>query len=296
MILDGYREIEDEEAAINLIYMWHPPKFASILSHWHERIELLYVLEGSLDVLCGDLSATVRGGEVVVINPNQLHAASSGEDGVKYYALRIDDRVLLNLCDDETAARFIRPIVRRKAQFCTFIRDEQIVQILQDLIAEYDAKEEAGELMIRSDILRLFALLSRRYRRSENDLSVVRGRFEDVLTYVGEHFTEDLTTENVARRFSFNKSHFCRCFRSQTGMPFLHYLNQLRLDLAAFLLSTTDRPITAVALECGFGDANYFARKFRERYGVTCREYRREHLVPDLLDQPKPDEQRWPGR
>lgn len=231
MILDGYREIEDEEAAINLIYMWHPPKFASILSHWHERIELLYVLEGSLDVLCGDLSATVRGGDVVVINPNQLHAASSGEDGVKYYALRIDDRVLLNLCDDETAARFIRPIVRRKAQFCTFIRDEQIVQILQDLIAEYDAKEEAGELMIRGDILRLFAVLSRRYRRSENDLSVVRGRFEDVLTYVGEHFTEDLTTETVARRFSFNKSHFCRCFRSQTGMPFLHYLNQLRLDL-----------------------------------------------------------------
>ena len=86
MILDGYREIEDEEAAINLFYMWHPPKFASILSHWHERMELLYVLEGSLDVLCGDLSATVRGGEVVVINPNQLHAASSGEDGVKYYA------------------------------------------------------------------------------------------------------------------------------------------------------------------------------------------------------------------
>ena len=56
MIVDGYREIKEINQDIRLIYMWHPPNYSSILSHWHGGIEFIYILEGTLNMVCGNLS------------------------------------------------------------------------------------------------------------------------------------------------------------------------------------------------------------------------------------------------
>lgn len=277
MILDGYREVRDENVDINLIYMWHPPHYPSILSHWHERLEFIYVLEGSLDTTCGNMAATLHVGDLLVVNPNQLHAAVSGKDGVKYYALCIENTALTALSGGQGIEQYILPILQRKCCFQTYIHSEEINGILKDIFTEFESKEQGYELMLQGNVARLLALLYRKHINTDSNISVVSSHFEEVLAYIGEHFTEDIKMENVAEHFSFNKSHFCRKFKSQTGISFVRYVTRLRLDLSEFLLLTSDLPITQIALKCGFNDLNYFSRKFRERYGMSCSDYRRKN-------------------
>lgn len=276
MIVDGYREIKDIKSDINLIYMWHPPNYSSILSHWHDGIELIYMLEGTLNMVCGNLADIIGPGDLVVVNPNQMHAAVSGKNGVKYYALCIDNKLLSEICTNPISSRYILPVIQRKRRFQTLIHDENINHILLELFHEYEQKEPAYELAIQADIILLFALLNRYYIDNSDNPIVIDTHFEQVLTYINEHFTENISTESISKKFAFNKSHFCRKIKSQTGMSFVPYLNQLRMDLACSLLTTTDKSISSVATECGYNDLNYFSRKFHEFYGMTASEFRQQ--------------------
>ena len=200
----------------------------------------------------------------------------SGKNGVKYYALCVDNKPLSEICANPVGNRYILPVIQRKRRFQTLIHDENINNLLLGLFQEYEKKEPAYELAIQADIILLFALLNRFYIDNSENQIVIDTHFEQVLTYINEHFTENISTESISKKFAFNKCHFCRKIKSQTGMSFVRYLNQLRMDLACSLLTTTDKPITMVAVECGYNDLNYFSRKFHEFYSMTASEFRQQ--------------------
>jgi AraC-like DNA-binding protein len=66
-----------------------------------------------------------------------------------------------------------------------------------------------------------------------------------------------------------------RLFRLSTGQLLLKF----RMDSAAEYLRDTDRPLTQVALDCGFADQSAFTRQFRRTTGLTPGEYRRTFLA-----------------
>ena len=83
-----------------------------------------------------------------------------------------------------------------------------------------------------------------------------------------------LGPRELARRCNRSLAHVSRTLRAATGQTATHYINGLRLDLAAQLLLTTPMPIVEVAEECGLGNLGYFYRLFRKRFGVTPRRFR----------------------
>ena len=92
--------------------MWHPPYFKSIIPHWHTRTEFLLVLEGELDVTCGNYSGTLIKDDLLIVNPHQLHAATSGTEGVKYYAVILENRLGdgMRLKIDDNFVKLLPPI------------------------------------------------------------------------------------------------------------------------------------------------------------------------------------------
>jgi AraC family cel operon transcriptional repressor len=68
--------------------------------------------------------------------------------------------------------------------------------------------------------------------------------------------------------------HISRIVRARTGMTTTQFILGLKLERAARQLRMTDRAILEVALDCGLGNAAYFYRVFKRRYGLTPRHYR----------------------
>lgn len=99
------------------------------------------------------------------------------------------------------------------------------------------------------------------------------------MAYIHEHYTEELSREDLARHVNASEGHLARCFRQETGITPMTYLNRYRVSQAKMILTTTDQSITSVAMAVGFSDNNYFSRVFRQEVGCSPLAYRREHRV-----------------
>ena len=75
-----------------------------------------------------------------------------------------------------------------------------------------------------------------------------------------------------------NPKYFCRIFKAITHQSPMEYVIFYRIEQAANLLSTTDLPITEIAMECGFNDCSYFIRKFKNLKHTTPYKYRSKNL------------------
>jgi DNA-binding response OmpR family regulator len=130
----------------------------------------------------------------------------------------------------------------------------------------YDAQEMLSHIELA---------LARSKRLATESQRLVR----KAMAYIHEHYTDELTREDLARHVNASEGHLARCFRQETGITPMAYLNRYRVNQAKMILTTTDHSITAVAMAVGFSDNNYFSRVFRQEVGCSPLVYRREHRV-----------------
>ena len=95
---------------------------------------------------------------------------------------------------------------------------------------------------------------------------------------VETHLERDWSLEHMADAASFSAFHFHRIFQNATGETPVAFLERLRLERAALLLLARDEPITELALDVGYRRPETFARRFRNRFGVSARDYRKRQL------------------
>jgi YesN/AraC family two-component response regulator len=100
--------------------------------------------------------------------------------------------------------------------------------------------------------------------------------YEQILHYVQQHYTEDISLSKLADLFHLSVSYMSESFSRGHGMSFNKYLNSLRNLRACELLSTTAIPIQDVAVCSGFQDYFHFSRQFKQTYGMTPTGYRKQ--------------------
>ncbi|MCC0017286.1 MAG: GlxA family transcriptional regulator [Rhodobiaceae bacterium] len=78
-----------------------------------------------------------------------------------------------------------------------------------------------------------------------------------------------VSMRDLASRLNITPRHLERLFHAEVGISPQEYYRLHRLRFGRFLLVTTDRRISDIALECGFSDASHFTRAFREAFEQT---------------------------
>ena len=100
-------------------------------------------------------------------------------------------------------------------------------------------------------------------------------RVNRVMDYVESNLRAPLTLTELASVACFSPFHFHRIFRAMAGETLNHFVRRVRIERAATLLAADpNKPITAVAIECGFSNSASFARAFREAFGVSASQWR----------------------
>jgi AraC-like DNA-binding protein len=89
-------------------------------------------------------------------------------------------------------------------------------------------------------------------------------------------FAQPLDIPALARIAHVSEAHFTRTFRATFGETPHRYLQRRRVERAMFLLRETDRKVTDICYDVGFGSPGTFSRTFREIVGRSPRTYRRE--------------------
>lgn len=102
-------------------------------------------------------------------------------------------------------------------------------------------------------------------------------KFQEILAYIDEHYSEDLTLEVFAERLQMSVGHFSRTFKEEVGVKYVDYIAQVRLNKAKELLLTTNWKIDEIAEKVGYWGRSSFIRMFRKYEGVTPAQYRVMH-------------------
>lgn len=97
------------------------------------------------------------------------------------------------------------------------------------------------------------------------------------LTYIDEHYTEELTLQSVSDQVHISKNYFCLMFKKETGQNFIDYVISLRIARAKLLLLTTPLKIYEIAQEAGFHDVKYFSKLFKKLTDNSPVDYRELH-------------------
>ncbi len=238
--------------------------------HLHSDIELLYLEQGEVTVTVQRTVRRLTAGSLVVIFPNQVHC---------YSELSPDARVSFIICALSMTGGFGGTLTKSSPDD-PFLPPEALhSQVHYALAALMEENAGARDSAVCSALLQL--LLARIMPRLA--LHEVRSADCEFLThciaqYISTHYDFPITLESLAQELEMDKYRLSRLFGEKMGLSFPAYLTRIRLDQAALRLQSTDHSVTEICTEVGFNSPRSFFRVFRERFGMTPKEYRRAYV------------------
>lgn len=146
-------------------------------------------------------------------------------------------------------------------------------------------KEEFAADMFEKNILSLMIVMILRACIREEFETRKKGYrqfvLDELFAYIHHHITEEITLEELEKVFYVSKYHICREFKKQTGQTLHSYITKNRLRMCKkYILEGF--PITEVYKMVGFGGYNHFFRAFKKEFGMTPKEYYKNHMqVPE---------------
>ncbi len=92
--------------------------------------------------------------------------------------------------------------------------------------------------------------------------------------FIGQHFNEQITLEDVARSAHLSVSRLSHIFKEQTGLTIVDYITNVRIEYAKELLISTNKNCTEICFDAGYNNQSYFTRTFKDVTGMTPRQFR----------------------
>ena len=274
-VLQGRREYVTylDDSSVRIWYSDVPWRYEV---HDHSAVEILLTLEGVVTYTVEDSIYQVRKGEILIVPSDMPHSLTMGENSSRYLFL-FEPEAILSMRDIKALAMYFnKPFHLRDGSEAHVRIREQLLRA-RDI---YEKRELMWNTVCYSCFLRVYATLGQRYlngvrpRNGEQTRNVDSEVITAAMTYINNHYKEDLCLEDVAGFAGFSRYYFSRSFKKQTGYSFKDYLCQKRLQVAVDLLIRTNRSMRDVALESGFGSVATFNRVFREHKGCTPTQYR----------------------
>ena len=137
----------------------------------------------------------------------------------------------------------------------------------------YHGQMKVNEVVISkriTDLLTELILCANKIAAQDSQVSVI----EEILAYISENADKPLTLEQMAKRASLSPFYFTRVFKKETGFTPHEYLIRVRVELAKFLLKTTDARIKEIAFLSGFDNECSFCTSFKKATGTTPLKFR----------------------
>lgn len=225
--------------------------------HWHEHMEIHFILEGQGTVICGEHLLNVKKDDFIIINSCELHHG-------------VADHYCRYLC-----MMFPPSFFEDKYIFRNHFSDEYVKELVYKIYDEYKSDGKEKKITIKGYSYLLFAHLIKNY--STVHLSEARyrqhvekmERINDIKKYISENYKQNLSTAFLAELFHMSEGYLCHCFKDTTGKTIKEYINFVRIEKASDLIIAGDMSIMEAAFECGFHDANYFSRCYKKMKGTT---------------------------
>lgn len=249
--------------------------------HFHNFMEVGFCYGGEGSLILKQEECPYFSDMFSIIPPNYPHNTRSrpGEMS-RWEYLFLDIEGFLRYFYPERP-RLAEEMVRRmyrKAYFLTYEANPALGNTIQEIIREMRYRGAYYKERVKG-LLLSFIVETLRLSKGESDAEGSRGQDEqsrigDALHYIGEHYSENIRIETLARECSLSETHFRRVFKSVMNMSPMEYVNLVRIQTACSMLERSGDSIEEIAMKTGFISMSTFNRNFKKRMNMTPHKWR----------------------
>lgn len=252
--------------------------------HWHEDIEIIYLVEGTLKACINRDTYNLKQGDILIIGGGEIHCFFKEKNFSNRAVIQFRTSIYDNFLSGTKDAKIIKPMWNQSIHLTMGNEIHALMERhINEIINEYSKAEEGYKLIIKARLYDLAGILLRyipKQAYSSEDLSREKERLkkmDSVFQYVDSNYQEHIDLDDISKSIGFSEYYFTKFFKENTGVTFLDYLNNYRIKKAEWRIIEEDETIAEIAYNCGFNSIKTFNRLFKNIVGCTPMKYRRDN-------------------
>ena len=253
-------------------------------THWHNSIEIIYVLKGSLNITIDTDSFTLNEREVEIINSDESHSISA----------IADNKVLIFNIDPFFFEKYYKDI--NNVFFYTNSNDdedqngpeyEELKTILSQILCEYVQKVEDYDEEIEKHLITLLYHLVNNFHYLTHEKEELKektdqlDRYHRISKYIYNNYNNNITLKEIAKKEFLSPHYLSHEIKYATGYSFTDLINLTRVEESIKLLLDSDMSISEISDEIGFSHVRYFNKNFKLYYNCTPLQYRKKYATTE---------------
>lgn len=244
--------------------------------HAHENPEILFVLEGKLQVKTDQQEYLLGNEDFVLINANRSHSYMAKN---KILAIRY-----------QISMEKLNEILSQKGVifWCCSVRERgkeynELRKILKDILFCNLNSGTKDKFYINSLYYQLLGNLCSNFllegTDTENHHDKEQDRMDRVMEYIRKHYRNAISLQDIADELYLSTTYLSKYIRKNSGKSFGELINSVRLSHAMEDLMYTDTPVIRIAVDNGFASVAALNKVFKEIYHMTPSEYRKKKRI-----------------
>lgn len=253
-------------------------KMTPIDFHFHDFHKILLLMRGNVSYCVEGRTYDLKPEDIVFVPAGEVHRPILHDTSVY-------ERIIIYISKDYLAdyrtdsydlAQCLIEAHRKQSHVLRVpaFGTTKLGQIVRELEQSLDSTEYAYELYHNLLFLEFMIELNRVAIHDGIEYladSSSNKKMLDVIDYLNEHLTDDISIDFLADTFFLSRYHLMHAFKEETGYTIGNYLTTKRLLLARDLIQQ-GKPITNVCYECGFRNYSTFSRAYKKNFGSSPRE------------------------
>lgn len=249
--------------------------------HWHPELEILYLIDGELEVRIENQNYLLKKNDIILINSNQTHS----------YKKNNDENLAIVLQINTDNFKYIYPDINNIHFKCNSLIEndfeekfDELRTNLLTLLSVYDKKEDGFVIELNIFLQQIILLLIRKFDKVQIEESMLEKsseslrRLDRILNYIDENYDRKITLETLAKLEFLSTFYISRFFKENVGINFQDYLKSVRLHQGYRLIVETDQKIIDIAMKCGFSNPQTFSTHFKNEFKVSPTDLRKMNI------------------
>lgn len=252
--------------------------------HFHDDIEVIYVLEGSVGMKNGYYSYILNRGDIFILNDREIHSFHHTDQPNMVMMLQMDISFFSKYYGNLKNSFFVTDMKDEDDENLEALRNI-LGRIMLDILDKgygYEYKVIEGTHNLLANLMANFQYFMMEDGKFVNEAKnignkVLAGRLRRITNYMYENYGRRLTLNEIADQEHLSIYYLSHVIKEATGLSFQELLSFIRVEESEKLLLGTNKKIGAISEESGFSAIRYYIKYFTKWFGMHPLEYRKEY-------------------